>query len=58
VIAGDSGLDQKTPASTNTAINSETLANKAAAYQAEQKKAGIEVSYATAVNHILKESHA
>jgi len=58
VIAGDSGLDQKTPASTDTAINSEVLANKATAYQAEQKKAGIEVSYATAVNHILKESHA
>jgi len=58
VIGGDLGLDQKTPANTNTAINSELAANKARAYLAEQKKAGIEVNYTTAVNHVLKETHA
>jgi len=58
VIGGDSGLDQKTPANTNTAINSELAANKALTYMAEQKKAGIEVNFTTAVNHVLKETRA
>jgi len=58
VIAGASGLDQKTPAKPNTAINSDLTANKALAYMAEQKKAGIELNFTTAVNHVLKESHA
>jgi len=57
-IAGASGLDQKTPANTNTALNHETLAAKAQAYQAEQRKAGIEISAAAAVRHIEKETLA
>jgi len=58
VIGGDSGLDAKTPANTNTAINYELAANKARAYMAEQKNAGIEVNTTTAVHHVLRESQA
>jgi len=57
-IAGASGLDNKTPKSTETAINSDLTANTARAYMAEQKKAGIEVSFTTAVHHVLKETRA
>jgi len=58
VIGGDSGLAHKTPTNTNTALNHETLAAKAQAYQAEQRKAGIEISTAAAVRHIEKETLA
>jgi len=58
VIGGASGLDAKKPANTETAINSDLTANKARAHMAEQKKAGIELSFTTAVNHILKETQA
>jgi len=58
VIGGDLGLDSKTPATPASAINSDLTANKALAYLAEQKQAGIELSFTAAVNHVLKESHA
>jgi len=58
VIGGDSGLDEKKPPTTATALNSDEAAAQARAYIAEQKKAGIELSYADAVHHIYKRASA
>jgi len=58
VIGGASGLGNKVPDKTHTALNSELTANQARAYMAGQKQAGIEMSFTSAVNHILKESKA
>lgn len=51
-IGGASGLDGKKPVGSATALNAEQIADKARAWQAEQRKAGIDVSIAAAVRHV------
>ncbi|PJJ96572.1 hypothetical protein CO615_10665 [Lysobacteraceae bacterium NML75-0749] len=57
VIAAPSGLDDK-PAPSGQAMNAQQLADKARAYQAQQRQQGIDISISAAVRHVQQEGNA
>lgn len=57
VIAPPSGLDNK-PAPTGQALNAQQLADKARAYQAQQRQQGNDISISAAVRHVEQEANA